>query len=312
MIRTGLNTTAQNTAALVPQNILIDGIKSPLHRGKRFIEINSAKTVVSNCEILDVQADGQDAQGICVLNSTGDIEISDNWIEADSENIMVGGDTMKIPNTRPTNIRILRNLLEKPLIWKEQGVAVKNHLELKDGHQVLIQDLTARNCWASGQDGYSLMFTPSNGASLRSIRVVNANISNVGGICNIAGIDGSGINKERTQIRFDGGIYRTNKAQMGGRGCFALLGRGPEYLDVFDCDILTDGTAFIIVGDSGIVDRIQIENCRFNLGKYGISINGEHYGGNTRGVVRSLIIRNNVIMGANSTFKKNFPENVYG
>lgn len=311
MIRVGLNTSAQNTPELAPKNIVIEDINVPQHRGKRIIEINSAKTIVRRCQLLDVQADGQDAQAIAVLNSPGDIEISDNWLQADSENFMVGGDTMKMPEVRPTNIRVLRNLFDKPLIWKEQGVAVKNLLELKDGHQVLIQDNTFRNCWAGGQSGYCFMFTPSNGASLRNIRVVNADVANVGGIVNIAGVDGSGINKERTQVRFDGGLYRTNKAEMGGRGDFALITRGAEYLDIFDCDIRIDGTILVQVGDTAPVDRIQIENCRFNTGKYGITIHGQHYGNNPEGIVRNLIVRNNTIMGANAIFKKNFPENIY-
>ena len=98
---------------------------------------------------------------------------------------------------------------------------------------------------------------------------------------------------------------------MGGRGDFALIGRGPEYLDVFGCDILIDGTTLIYVGDDKVVDRIQVENCRFNTGKYGININGEMDGKNTKGIVKSLIVRNNTILGANSAFKKNFPENIY-
>jgi hypothetical protein len=106
MIRTGLNTSAQNTPALAPSNILIEDYNITQLRGKRAIEINSAKTTVRKCELLDVQADGQDAQAIAVLNSPGDIEISDCWLQADSENFMVGGDTMKIPGVRPTNINV--------------------------------------------------------------------------------------------------------------------------------------------------------------------------------------------------------------
>lgn len=311
MIRVGLNTAEQNTLAKVPINVLIEDIEIASLRGKRAIEVNFGKGIIRNCKIFDVIADGQDSQAICVLNTFGDIEISDNHLQAASENILIGGDTMKIPNTRPKNIRILRNFLDKPLEWKSAGIAVKNLLELKDGHDVLIQDLTARNCWAGGQQGYCFMFTPSNGASLRNIQVVNADVSNVGGIVNITGVDAKGINTERTQVTFTNGVYRTNKAGMGGRGDFALLARGPEFFDVFGCDIQIDGTTFIYVSDDRPIDRIRVENCKFNAGKYGININGRMNGDNTLGIVRELIVKNNIITGATATFKKNFPLNTY-
>jgi hypothetical protein len=313
MIRIGLNTTAQNTVASVPKNFLIENLEVDSFVGKRYIEVNAGNGIIRKCQILGVyHPDNQDSQAICILNSTGGIEVSDCHLQAASENIMVGGDTMKIPGIRPTGFRFLRNFLEKPLHWKAEGKPVKNLFELKDGHDVLIEDMVGLNCWAGGQPGgYCFMFTPANGASLRNIRVVNADVANVGGIVNITGTDASGKNKERTQVRFDGGIYRTNKAQMGGRGDFALLGRGPEFLDVFGCDIQIDGNTFIYVGDDKIVDRIQVENCKFNTGKYGININGEMNGLNTKGIVKQLIVRGNTISGASTVFKKNFPDNTY-
>lgn len=313
MIRIGLNTVVQNKVELVPKDVLIDGYNVTTLRDKRAIEVNFTKGIIRNCRIEDVyHPNKQDSQAIAISNTPGDLEISDNYLEAASENIMVGGDTMKIPGIRPTNIRILRNHLEKPLRWKgDPAVPVKNLLELKDGHDVLIEDTYARNCWVSGQGGYCFMFTPSNGASLRNIRVVRADVANVSGIVNITGNDAKGINTVRTQITFDGGTYKTNKAGMGGRGDFALITRGPEYLDVFNCDIQIDGTAFIIVGDDKVIDRIQVENCSFNCGKYGIIIDGQMYGRNPNNVVKSLIIRNNVISQANATFKANFPNNTY-
>lgn len=313
MIIVGLNTKAQNRVDLVPRNVLIDDIHISRYRGKRAIEVNFADGKITNCKILDVyHPNKEDSQAICILNTTGNIEVSDNHLQAASENLMIGGDTMKIPGVRPTNIKVLRNLMDKPLKWKEEGIPVKNIFECKDGHDVWIEDLIARNCWAGGQPGgYCFMFTPSNGASLRNINVIRADVSNVGGIVNITGVDATGQNNVRTQVKFDGGTYKTNKAQMGGRGDFALLGRGPEYLDVFNCNIEIDGTTFIYVGDDKVVDRIRVENSRFNCGKYGININGEMDGGNSKGIVKNLIVRNNTILGATKKFKANFPENTY-
>lgn len=320
MIRLGLNTTAQNTPALVPANIYIDDFSCPEFRGKRVIEVNSRNTLLENIDIRDVYSPvKQDSQAIAVLNSTGNITLQDFWLEAASENFMVGGDTMKIPNTRPTNIIVRRGTLTKPIEWKDLRnpdgsvpVPVKNLLELKDGHNVLIEEVEAYNSWKSGQDGYCFMFTPSNGASLRNIRVVNCNVHDVGGIVNITGNDASGINKERTQITFQGGTYTTDKATMGGRGWFALMTRGPEYLEVYDAQIQIDGTTFINVGDKAPVDRIVVRRCYFNTGgRYEITIGGYHNGNNLLGIVKQLIIEDNIISQASRTFKTNFPNNTY-
>lgn len=314
MIRLGLNTSAQNTVALAPANLVVHDFTCPTYRGKRVIEVNSRNTVLEKIDIRDVYSPvKQDSQAIAILNSPGNITVEDFHLEAASENLMVGGDTMKIPGVRPTNIIVRYGVLTKPLEWKTNtAIPVKNLLELKDGNDVLIQEVEAYNCWASAQDGYCFMFTPSQGGSVRNVKVVECSVRNVSGIVNITGTDASGINKDRTQIVFQGGDYVTNKAAMGGRGIFALMTRGPECLEVYDANIKIDGTTFITVGDRTTVDRIIVKRCTFNTGtKYEISIGGLHNGNNSQGIVKQLIIEENVISGASKLFKANFPNNIY-
>lgn len=320
MMRFGLNTTAQNTLALVPANIVVHDYTVPTYRGKRVIEVNSRNTVLEKIDIRDVYSPiKQDNQAIAILNSPGNITVQDFWLEAASENFMVGGDTMKIPNTRPTNIIVKNGVLTKPIAWKtlmgpdgKPVAPVKNLLELKDGHDVLIEDVEAYNCWVSGQQGYCFMFTPSNGGSLRNIRVVECNVRTVSGIVNITGTDASGINKERTQVVFQGGDFTTNKDEMGGRGCFALMTRGPECLEVYDANINIDGNAIMVVGDRVTVDRLIMKRCTFNTGtKYEITIGPLHNGDNSLGIIKNLIIEDNIISGASKLFKGRFPNNIY-
>lgn len=314
MIRIGLNTTEQNTLEEVPRNIEIGDFIVEQFRGKRPIEINAANVNINDVKVFDAfDPQGRDSQAICILNSPGNITIERCHLQAASENIMVGGDTMKIPNCRPTNIIIRDCTLDKPIQWKQLGVPkVKNLLELKDGHNITIERVVAFNCWQSAQTGYGFVFTPRNGGSLRNVIVTDCNIQNVGGIFQIMGRDVANYPTEpRSQITISGGTYRTNKTEMGGTGWFALLIDGPEFVDILGVDAQVDGNAFICVGDSDPIDRLRIENSKFNCSKYGINIGGRMHGDNSLGIIKSLIVKGNTISQASSTFKRNFPENTY-
>lgn len=314
----GKNDKTQISLDQVPKNIIMTDFVIPKHRGKHAVEIHGQHVTVQNASILDVYEPLKlDSQAIYIQNTPGDVKILNCHLQAASENLMVGGDTMKIPGIRPTRILIKDCLLDKLLAWKTMtgadgklSVPVKNILELKDGHEVTIENCHLNTCWPSGQSGYAFMFTPSNGASLRNILVKDCNVHTVSCIVNITGNDAKGINKERTQVTFSGGKYKTDIVTMGGQGWFALLDRGPEYFDVFNASIEIQN-AFMMVEGTAPIERIQIENCNFNCGKYGIKIGGSNDGANLAGIVKSLIIKNNTISQASSKFKTNFPENTY-
>jgi putative Ig domain-containing protein len=97
----------------------------------------------------------------------GPYKISDNFLEAASENILLGGGGATVA---PTDIEITRNHFFKPLTWlKGQpgyiGVAfvVKNHLELKNAQRVLVDGNIMENTWGGfSQSGFSIVLTPKN------------------------------------------------------------------------------------------------------------------------------------------------------
>ena len=312
MIRLGYNGDKQTNLDQVPSNILIEGIDVLAYRGKRFIEINSTKTDINSISILDAYSPvGQDSQAINILNTPGDINISNFHLQAASNNIMIGGDRPWIPGNHIKNVIVRNGILDKPLEWKLANTPkVKNLLEIKDGWYIIISDVICRNCWVSGQTGYCFMLTPSRG-SLRDINIINCDVSNVGGIINITGTDAHDMFKERTTVKVDSGTYITNKSDMGGTGWFALLTRGPESFEVYNSNIEVDGNAFLVIGDSSPVDKVIIKGNEFNHSKYGININGQMYGNNPYKIVKELVVEDNIIHGANSTFKKNFPSNKY-
>lgn len=311
MIRLGSNEKTQNTPELVPSNIFIEQINIDSFVGKRPIEVNAKKVTIRYVNIKDVwHPNNQDSQCIWIGNTTGEVLIEWCHLSGASETIMSGGDYLKFPGYR-TNIIVRDSVLEKDLAWRNLH-AVKNILEIKDGHDVLLERLICRNCWAGGQPGgYCFVFTPASGGSLQNVVVRNCDVSNVGGIVNIGGVDVAKKNTIRTQVTFQGGTYKTNKIDMGGRGDFALLTGGPEFLDVFDCEIDQQSSQFIYIGDDKRVERITVQRCKVNVGKYGINIGGNVSGHNLAGQVKSLIVTDNTFYGASAAFKKNFPQNVY-
>jgi hypothetical protein len=313
VIRIGKNDTNQVEVDQAPDGIVIHQVHVASHRGKRGIEINAGNVEIIDCDIRDVYSPNkQDSQAIWIGNAPGPVLIEGGYFEAASECFMIGGDAMKIPDCRPTGITVRGATFTKNLAWKDNpDIPVKNIFELKDGHDVLIEDCDLSNCWQSAQDGYAFMFTPTRGGSLRNVVVKNCRVSEVGGIVNITGIDDDAVDPPRTQIEIYGGEYKTNKAVMGGSGRFALIGRGPEWFIVEDAFIRHEGSSFIDISDKAVVDELRIMGCDFNYGEYGIRIGGYNHGDNSQGLVKTMIIEGNTIIGAHAHFKDRWPKNTY-
>jgi Right handed beta helix region len=312
-VQMGVNGTSQNTVDLAPRGITCRALTSIGHRGKRAFDVNAAHVSFIDCEVRDCWSpDGVDSQAICLLNGPGPLLIERGYFEAASENVMVGGDTMKIPDCRPTGITIRDATFTKPLAWQTAGTPkVKNLIELKDGNDVLIENCDLSNSWSSAQDGFGFMFTPSNGGSNLNVVVRNCRMTNVAGIVNIVGTDKSGLNPHRSQITFEGGFYQTNKLANGGRGCFALIGESPEWVIADGCTFVVDGTSFLEIYDKQPVDLLKIVNCTWNYPKYGIRIGGYNHGEDFYGVCGSIVIEGCTISGAASAFKSRYPHNTY-
>ena len=314
LIRLGINGLEQTEVAQVPRDFRLTRLTVPEYRGKHALELNAADVVVDHCDVRDVYApSGQDSQAIWILNTPGAIHVRDCLLEAASENLMVGGDKVKLTDARPTNILIEDCVFTKPLAWKTAGTPrVKNLLELKEGWEVVVRRCTFSHSWKSAQDGYGFMFTPSQGGRVK-VRVEHCVMTEVGGICNITGQDQNGgyPDAPRTQVHIVGGRYLTNTAAMGGPGRFALLTHGPERLIVEDADITIDGSAFILVGDRKPIDALHVLGCRWNYGSYGIMIGGYSHGDNQLGIIQDLRVEGCTIRGAHSAFKARFPDNTY-
>lgn len=307
------NAQLQNTIEQVPSDWKLTNLKIDYFRGKCGLEINGSSVLIKDCGVLDVydgSSQNRDSQAVLLDNSPGYLTIEGGKFEAASQNFQSGGSNIKIGTVRK-NIRIKDAVFTKRMSWKGVVTTVKCLVNLEDATDVIIENTMFENCWAAAGNGECFMFTPTRGGQVRDVFVTNCNVSNVGSICVITGVDSSEVNTNRTTVTFNGGVFKTNKTQLGGRGIFALMDRGPESLQVTGCDIEIDGNNFIELAGTARMDMLRVTNSRWNYGQNGIRIGGLNHGDNSKGMITMIEIKGNTIVAAHKDFKARYPENIY-
>lgn len=135
---------------------------------KRGIRGNGKHITLTQSHIANIWAPGQDSQAFAAWDGAGPYTITDNYLEAASENVMFGGADSKSVETIPSDILIERNTFRKPPEWKPpagvrySGKAVKNLLEFKVGKRVIVRDNVFDGVWTDAQDGYAWLLKSVN------------------------------------------------------------------------------------------------------------------------------------------------------
>lgn len=152
------------SAADQPSYVILDGllVAAGAKGGHRGIALHGAHLTVRGCRITNFFELGRESQGIWIHNGPGPYTIESNYVEASGENIMVGGDTVKIPGCVPADIIIRGNVCYKPDAWRTSGAFVKNGIELKMGRRVLIENNVIDGNWKNGQVGTPIVITTRN------------------------------------------------------------------------------------------------------------------------------------------------------
>src|SRR5262249_45679041 len=145
---------------LVVDRVYVHG--DPAYGQKRGIGLNSASTSILNSYIAEIKAVGQDSQAICGWNGPGPYIVTNNYLEAAGENVLIGGADPFIPNLVPSDITFTKNYFTKQLAWRTQSWQVKNLLELKNAQRVAIDGNVLEYNWQAAQNGYAIAFTPRN------------------------------------------------------------------------------------------------------------------------------------------------------
>ena len=131
IVRIGDGSSAQNTFDLVPHHIVLDHVYihgDPLAGQKRGVALNAAHVAVTNSFISECKAIGQDTQAIGGWNGPGPYLIENNYLEGAGENVMFGGADPAIPGLVADGITFRRNLVSRPMSWREPLVATPQGL----------------------------------------------------------------------------------------------------------------------------------------------------------------------------------------
>ena len=129
---------------------------------KRFVLGNGRNITLTQSHCGGVWRTSQDSQCFAAWDGAGPYRITDNFLEAASENVMFGGADSISPDNLPSNILIENNLFTKRLEWKGQARGVKNLFELKAARGVTVRNNIFERNWIDAQSGSAIVFTPRN------------------------------------------------------------------------------------------------------------------------------------------------------
>lgn len=309
LLALGDGSSAQNSAAAVPHDIVVD--RSYVHgdasRGvKRCIALNSAATTISNSYVSDCKATGQDAQAVAGWNGPGPFRIVNNYLEGTGENILFGGADPAIPDLVPSDIEIRDNLIAKRPEWRQQRWQVKNLLELKNARRVTIAGNTLEYNWQAAQAGFAILFTVRNQdgrcrwCQVEQVTFTRNLLRHVAAGIHILGADDTHPSLQTRNIEVRDNVFTDVDPKLwGGNGYAFLLLGGPR-------DVVIDHNTFIHENASGI---IQVEgpailgfvftNNVTRRGAYGM-IGADHAPGNDtiRAFFPAALVTRNVIAEA--------------
>ena len=233
IITLGDGSSNQNTLAVVPHDLILDRVYvhgDTTFGQKRGIALNSASTTIKNSYIAGIASVGQDAQAICGWNGPGPFAITNNYLEASTENVMFGGADPHIPNLVPSDITITRNLVSKPLAWRGQQWQVKNLLEFKNAQRAVVDGNVFENTWLAAQVGYAILFTPRNQdgtapwSVVQQIQFTNNVVRHVSAGINILGTDYLASSQKTNAITIRNNLFEdVSGSRYGGNGWFVLI-----------------------------------------------------------------------------------------
>jgi hypothetical protein len=163
----GLGDGGATDVNTLPHDIVVDRCYihgDPSQEVKRGITLNSRSTEIRDSYIADIHLKAQDSQAIGGFNGPGPYVIENNYLEGAAENIMFGGADPAINGLVPSDIKVLRNHIAKPLAWKQSGNwSVKNLFELKNANRVLVEGNLMENNWVGAdQHGSAIVLTVRN------------------------------------------------------------------------------------------------------------------------------------------------------
>lgn len=122
ILQIGDGSSAQSSLSQVPYQIVVDRVYlhgHPLYGQKRGIALNGRDVTIRNSYIADIKAVGQDSQAIGGWNGPGPFTIENNYLEAATENFLLGGSDPAIPNLVSEHVVVRYNYMSRPMAWRD-------------------------------------------------------------------------------------------------------------------------------------------------------------------------------------------------
>ena len=297
----------QDATAITMDRLLI--VAGPAGQ-KRAIKGNGRQITLTRSHIANIWRAGQDSQAFCAWDGAGPYTVTDNYLEAASENVMFGGANSLAPDRVPADILVEGNHFSKRLEWRGQRKAVKNLFELKSAKRVTVRNNLFEHNWTDAQSGTAIVFTVRNdegGAPWSVIEDVLFEkniIRDTEGIFNVLGYNDGDPSGRTTRI-----TIKDNLAI--GTGFFLLAGgevgtltldhntvdQGGNFLTLYTGEVWPAGTAGRRPAQFA-VESLTITNMLANHNEYGAF--GENAGIGTAALAaltRSYRWTNNVLAG---------------
>jgi len=318
---------SDTSAATLPHDIVIDRCylhPDPTVGGRRAISMDGAYVAVIDSYLSGWKdKTGSDTQAIWAYNTTGPLQIHNNYLEAGSENINTGGADNFDPSLVPADIEITNNTFFKPVAWIGQGYNEKNLLEFKMAKRVLVSGNTFTNVWAESQAGWALIVSPRNQsggntwAGDSDITIKNNVFTNAGLGIRVGGHDDSYPSQQTQRVLIQDNVIVITGLNTNGYGwAFGVLG-DPQDVTIDHNTVLIMGTysvssAYLIAdygtipppssGKYGPAANFTFTNNIAQKGIYGIKGAGTGDGLSTLNVFfQNTVFSNNAIIGGDPT-----------
>jgi len=262
---------------------------------------------------------GTESQAVAIWNGTG-LTIRDSFLEGASQSFLSGGAAPTVPNHIPSDILLENCTLTRDTAWRGAGMAVKTGFELKSARLVTVRNCVIENVWVDAQTGWAITLTPSQYGNspetvVEDVLFTGNVIRNVAGGANILGFtqhtEPTRATQRANNLRFIANTFAISRATNGGHGALMQLGIEPAELVWKNNDITQDGDFL------RTTDKRPILGFRFNgnsvntTGTYGVFTPLGSRGVGFAAAFPDGLIADNTFYSAHSTFKTNFPNNVW-
>lgn len=298
LIELGEDDSSQSTLASVPHDIVLDRCYihgNDLGTLRRGVALNSARTAIIDSYISNIHGFNTDVQAIAGWNGPGPHKIVNNYLESSGENILFGGGGIQIDNMLPSDIEFRRNLVARPLKWKDAIISRPSDFKASGTTGGGLKAGTKYYYTVVGRGKIDNKFT-GNSATATEVNVTLA-----------SGQNAARLTWKATKYATEYRIYRTTTAPGGTRTWTAYTATGTSFTDTGASGTTetppTKATRWMVknllelkTGQRMLIDGNIFEN-NWPDGQtgYALLFKSDNYSSDPWSVVRDITFTNNIV-----------------